>query len=613
MDQSSLYAATQRSEAMQFHEYARLKEAALAQIELIRPLGRLKDSALSDLEARLKSDIFHLLVVGQFKRGKTCLLNALLGSDLLPMAVIPLTSMVTILTYGEELKVEVKYLDGRVESVHRERLGDFVTESGNPRNVKRVREVLITYPSPYLKDGVRLIDTPGVGSVYRHNTDVAYQYLPRADAALFLLSVEQPASQAELDFLKDVRQFSGKLFFLLNKIDYLSEPEVLESLDFAAGVLREALDAEVRVYPVSAKKALEAKLEKSDEKLAASRLPEFTEVLEGFLTHEKGKALLLSATGHLMRITSQMRLEKELELKSAAMPLEELNARIAVFEAKKLEMIQEKERLDILLEGEIQKIIAEGLDPRLKAFKDQFLTEMDGRFDAFYEEKRELDLKALDASLSDFVVQEVEQAFRQWVAQLEEHLTHLLEKACEELALRVTEIVESLQAFSSDLFDIEYHGAAGTRQWKGRYSLTFRLQEEPVGLEMLITSLTQVVPGLVMQRFQKLRETLFRWARKRIFDSRKAKMLRTIDMQSGQVRHHFLDRLQRAKQAFGREMMVQIDVAMDGIVGAVERGLEKRAMSEKEVAERQALLVEEIEKLGGIQGELHRIRGRVAV
>jgi GTPase SAR1 family protein len=598
---------------MQFHEYARLKDSALAQIELIRPLGRLKDSALSDLEARLKSDIFHLLVVGQFKRGKTCLLNALLGSDLLPMAVIPLTSMVTVLTYGEELKVEVKYLDGRVESVHRERLGDFVTESGNPRNVKRVREVLITYPSPYLKDGVRLIDTPGVGSVYRHNTDVAYQYLPRADAALFLLSVEQPASQAELDFLKDVRQFSGKLFFLLNKIDYLSEPEVLESLDFAAGVLREALDAEVRVYPVSAKKALEAKLEKSDEKLAASRLPEFTEVLEGFLTHEKGKALLLSATGHLMRITSQMRLEKELELKSAAMPLEELNARIAVFEAKKREMIQQKERLDILLEGEIQKIIAEGLDPRLKAFKDQFLSEMDGRFDAFYEEKREFDLKALDASLSDFVVQEVEQAFRQWVAQLEEHLTHLLEKACEELALRVTEIVESLQAFSSDLFDIEYHGAAGTRQWKGRYSLTFRLQEEPVGLEMLITSLTQVVPGLVMQRFQKLRETLFRWARKRIFDSRKAKMLRTIDMQSGQVRHHFLDRLQRAKQAFGREMMVQIDVAMDGIVGAVERGLEKRAMSEKEVAERQAVLVEEIEKLGGIQGELHRIRGRVAV
>ena len=65
-----------------------------------------------------------------------------------------------------------------------------------------MQEVLITYPSPYLKDGVRLIDTPGVGSVYEHNTDVAYQYLPKSDAALFLLSVDQPVSKAELNFLK---------------------------------------------------------------------------------------------------------------------------------------------------------------------------------------------------------------------------------------------------------------------------------------------------------------------------------------------------------------------------------------------------------------------------
>jgi hypothetical protein len=237
---------------------------------------------------------------------------------------------------------------------------------------------------------------------------------------------------------------------------------------------------------------------------------------------------------------------------------------------------------------------------------------MDQRFDAFYEEKRDLDLKALDASLSDFVAQEVEQAFRQWVARLEEHLMHLLDKACEELAVRVTDIVESLQAFSSDLFDIELHGSSGARQWTGRYSLAFRLQEEPVGLEMLITSLTQVIPGLVMQRFQKLRETLFRWARKRIFDSRKGKMLRVIDMQSGQVRHHFLDRLQRAKQAFRREMMVQIDTAMDGIAGAIERGMEKRAMSERETLERQAVLVDEIEGLTNIQKEIQRIRARVA-
>ncbi len=247
MGESNGFPITDRTRTLQIHEYAQLKEATLSVIERIRSSGQTEDPTLADLELRLKSDIFHLLVVGQFKRGKTCLLNALLGVDLLPVAVIPLTSIVTILKFGDELTVQVNFLDGRVESVGPGRLVEFVTEGGNPRNEKGVREVLITYPSPYLKDGVRLIDTPGVGSVYRHNTDVAYQYLPKADAALFLLSVEQPASQAELDFLKDVRRFSGKIFFLLNKIDYLSEPEILESLNFSAGVLRDALQTVLRV------------------------------------------------------------------------------------------------------------------------------------------------------------------------------------------------------------------------------------------------------------------------------------------------------------------------------------------------------------------------------
>jgi hypothetical protein len=529
------------------------------------------------------------------------------------VAVIPLTSIVTVLTYGDELSVEVSFLDGRVESVGPERLADFVTEGGNPRNEKSVREVLITYPSPYLKDGVRLIDTPGVGSVYRHNTDVAYQYLPRADAALFLLSVEQPASQAELDFLKDVRHFSGKIFFLLNKIDYLSEPEVSESLHFAASVLRDALETDAQVYPISAKSALEGKLEGSDEKLAASRLSAFTDVLEGFLTHEKGKTLLLSVTGHLLRIASQMQLETELELKSVAMPLEELKSKIVVFESKKYEMFQEKERLDILLEGEIEKVVQECLDPELKKFKDRFLSEMSERFDAFYEENRELGLKELEEALARYVVQEVEQAYRQWVVQLDERLSQLLAMICDDLASRVTGIVESLQAFSSGLFDIPFSGGVSAGKWPAHYSLSFRLQEEPVGLEMLTSSLTQWVPGLVSRRFQKLRETLFRWARKRIFESRKSRMLQAIDMQSGQVRYHFLQRLKRAKQEFRRDMLHQIDTASEGIARAIDRGMQRRSLTEKETAQRQEFLLEEIRRLNAIKGELQCIREKATL
>jgi GTPase SAR1 family protein len=608
MGESNGFPIMDQARAMPIHEYAQLKEATLSVIGRLRMCGHNEARTLADLESRLRSDIFHLLVVGQFKRGKTCLLNALLGVDLLPVAVIPLTSIVTILRYGDELTVQVRFLDGREETVGPERLVDFVTEGGNPRNEKGVREVFITYPSPYLKDGVRLIDTPGVGSVYRHNTDVAYQYLPKADAALFLLSVEQPASQSELDFLKDVRRFSGKIFFLLNKIDYLSEPEMLESLNFAADVLREALETDVRVYPISAKSALEGKIEGSDEKLAASRLPMFTSVLEGFLTHEKGKTLLLSITGHLLRIASQRRLEMELELKSVAMPLEELRGKISIFESRRHEMLKEKERLGILLDGEIQKVIHDFLDPELQTFKNRFMSEMSGRFDAFYEGNRNLGLKELDESLAQFVVQEVERAYGQWVVGLEERLSRLLAQICDELAQRVTAIVESLQAFSSDLFNIPFRGGRSESKWRTPYVLSLRLHEEPVGLEMLAASLTQYLPGLVSRRFEKIREAMFRWARRRIFDSRKSRMLQAVDMQAGQVRHHFLDRLKRAKDDFHREMLHQIDEAMEGIAGAIDRGVQRRSLTERETADRQSALFEEIRLLSGIEDEIESIR-----
>lgn len=598
---------------MQMHTYARLKDKILEVIERLRREDGSDEAALADLEDRVKKGVFHLLVVGQFKRGKTCLLNALLGVNLLPVSVIPLTSIVTILTYGEELNVEVSFLDGHLESVDPEHLAEFVTEGGNPRNVKGIREVSISYPSPYLKDGVRLIDTPGVGSVYRHNTDVAYQYLPKADAALFLLSVEQPASQAELDFLKDVRRYSGKIFFLLNKIDILSESEIGESLDFAAGVLRETLMTDVRVYPISAKKALEAKMEGAEEGLSRSLLPVFTEVLEGFLLNEKGKVLLLSVTGHLLRLASQMQLERELELKSVAMPLRELEDKIALFELKKREMVQEKDRLDILLDGEVRKVIDGCLDPELETFKTAFLSRMSERFDAFFEDNRERPLKELDKALAEFAVEEVQQAFRVWTVQLEERLSNALDKTCQDLAVKVNDIVESLQAYSSDLFQLPFQRSAKNDKWTARYSLSFRLHEEPVGLEILLSSMTQTIPGLVSRRFQKLRETLFRWARRRIFDSRKSRMLQAIDMQSGQIRYHFLERLQKAKEMFRREMISRIDAAMDGITRAIEAGMNRRSVGEKETAVRQTTLLEQFGKLNEIRNDLMAIRESLSI
>ncbi|MFN3398115.1 MAG: dynamin family protein, partial [Sulfurimicrobium sp.] len=222
-------------------------------------LSGIPPGELRALQARVQSSVFRLVVVGEFKRGKSSVLNALIGADILPVGVVPLTAIATLLEYGAEPAVRVVFLDGSERQVPLETLWDFVTEKGNPANEKGVSEVHIAWPSAWLKSGVRLVDTPGIGSIYRHNTDVTYRFLPKADAVLFLLSVDQPVGQAEQDFLKEVREYAGQIFFLLNKTDLLSEADLAESVAFTSRVLAEIMGGAVPVFPVSARLALEGR------------------------------------------------------------------------------------------------------------------------------------------------------------------------------------------------------------------------------------------------------------------------------------------------------------------------------------------------------------------
>src|SRR5262249_19123306 len=161
-----------------------------------------------DLGQRLTAEQFNLVVLGQFKRGKSTLINALLGADLLPTAVVPLTSIVTILRYGPEPGAVVRFLDGRTQEVEVASLAGFVTETENPNNIKGVAQVEVAFPAAVLMDGARLVDTPVVGSVFATNTGATYDYLPEADAAIVVLAADQPISQAELEFLQRVRPYT---------------------------------------------------------------------------------------------------------------------------------------------------------------------------------------------------------------------------------------------------------------------------------------------------------------------------------------------------------------------------------------------------------------------
>lgn len=116
--------------------------------------------------------------------------------------MVPLPSIVTLIHDGNPVGAKVQYFDGRTESVALDVLAAYITEKQNPENVKGVKHLTIQYPSEFLQGGVVLVDTHGLGSVYAHNTDVTYGFIPQVDAAIFLLSTDPPMTKMEYDFLR---------------------------------------------------------------------------------------------------------------------------------------------------------------------------------------------------------------------------------------------------------------------------------------------------------------------------------------------------------------------------------------------------------------------------
>jgi GTP-binding protein EngB required for normal cell division len=219
-------------------------------------LGTERDrEQLAALLDRLDAARLRVLVAGEAKRGKSTLVNALLGRDVLPSGVTPLTAVTTTVRYGDDERAEVRFLDGHDEKHPLAVLPDLVTERGNPGNRRRIAGVTVHVSAPVLAGGVELVDTPGTGSVFEWDTQAAREALRSMDAAVFVLTADPPVSASERDLLGQVAGLSVTTFVVLNKADHLDEPGLAEALEFTRQVLREAGYTGL-VYPMSARAAL---------------------------------------------------------------------------------------------------------------------------------------------------------------------------------------------------------------------------------------------------------------------------------------------------------------------------------------------------------------------
>ena len=259
------------------------------------------------LLARLAEDRFNLAVVGQFSRGKSSLMNALLGSEKLPTGVLPLTSVITTVSYGETERALLQREGWSLpQEITLDQLPEYVTQSQNPGNEKHVILAEVQLPHELLRMGVHFIDTPGIASAIAANTKTTRRFLPEIDAAILVTSFESPMAEPEIRFLRELHEHVRSMFIVVNKLDLAGDDERQAVLGSVAETAQQIFpDAKARIFAISAKLALRGKKNHSPEEITQSGILALEDALSTFLEKDKAREFLLRAADRARRIARQ--------------------------------------------------------------------------------------------------------------------------------------------------------------------------------------------------------------------------------------------------------------------------------------------------------------------
>ena len=409
-------------------------------VQLDQQVGRLRDSA------------FQLAVLGQFKRGKSTLLNALVGEALLSSGVLPLTAVPTFVAGSAELQLRLTYESGtveerpvgNVEALARE-IAAATTEEGNPRNEKGLRRVDVGLPGRTWLEDVTLIDTPGIGSTHTHNTDAAYAVLPECDAALFVCSVDPPITEVELAYLARIRRTIPRVIVILNKVDLLDGDDLHKAMAFLSRTIADHAEAEIerRVFPVSARQALQARRNGDQDAFAASGLAELERYLRTTLVNQKRALLEVSIAKKMTEVAAALASDAAMTAKALTLPLAELDAAIQTFEDAAAAFARERVGLEDALNGEWRRALS-----RLEGLCEQVEQRVARQLEMRLDEVNAIDQPDEGRSAATAIMNDLfETEFADLAATVEAELTASLrihQQRYEALAARVRETAGTL-------------------------------------------------------------------------------------------------------------------------------------------------------------------------
>ncbi|MGM9977579.1 MAG: dynamin family protein [Clostridium sp.] len=296
---------------------------------------------LCELSEKVENDTFRIQIVGTFKNGKSTFINSFLGEEILPAEATPCTAVINEVKYGEKKGAILYFKDEMPEKLpsnipedikhHMEKYKEnippieikydeiekfvVIPMGKDPSEMlleSPYEKVELFYPLDLLKNGVEIIDSPGLNE-HSTRTRVTLGYLSKADAVLFILKADALCSADEMEFIDKnlIERGFSDIYYIINKFDVIRKKEQDKIKDFAKFKLKDKTSfGEEGLFFVSALNALDGKLENDEELYNNSGMKEFEEELSKYLVENKGKIKLLQPAKELKRIINKEVLSK---------------------------------------------------------------------------------------------------------------------------------------------------------------------------------------------------------------------------------------------------------------------------------------------------------------
>lgn len=329
----------------------------------------LDDLKLNNVAKKIKDDMlaldyekFTLVVVGEFSRGKSTFVNAMLGKKVLPSSKRPTTNIISKIVYADKSAYEIFLKDGKSKNLTEEEFKNIKAQAEeDPSNILKFKSfikkeedfskidyAIIGQPLAFCQNGVEVVDTPGTNDLNIGRMEITYNYLNRADAAVLLLNATQALTRSELDFLKEriLGNQIKDIFVVINFKDELSPAEEIKVKNYVRDNIRDLAEIEPKIFLVSSSQALTYRAAKNGDKLTAREMmnlpqtfeetgfTEFEAALAKYLDEEKGKAKLNKYAERTLLYTKAAENDIQLRLQSLLHSADEIKAELAAMQGK---------------------------------------------------------------------------------------------------------------------------------------------------------------------------------------------------------------------------------------------------------------------------------------